>query len=414
MGKAKPFCIAKREVWEAYKRIKANHGAAGVDGQSIAEFEEDLSNNLYRLWNRLSSGSYFPPPVLRVDIPKGDGRTRPLGIPTVTDRIAQMVVRRHLEPILEPVFHNDSYGYRPGRSAHHALSVTRQRCWKYDWVLDLDVKGFFDAIDWNLLMRAVRRHTDCKWVLMYVERWLQAPVRIPDGTLASREKGTPQGAVVSPILANLFLHYTFDRWMQEHYPELPFERYADDIVCHCRSEAQARALREALEARFEACKLELHPQKTKIVYCKDANRRGKYPNQQFDFLGYTFRPRSAKNRNGELFVSFAPAVSDKAAKSLRQRIRRWRLHRRNDLALEDLAQWTQPVLAGWVRYYGRFHPSVLCGALRTLDKFLVRWVQRKYRRLRGHYLQAWDWLRRVKARQPRLFAHWISEVAVGR
>lgn len=414
MDKAKPFCIPKREVWEAYKRVKANHGAAGVDGQSIAEFEEDLSNNLYRLWNRLSSGSYFPPPVLRVDIPKGDGRTRPLGIPTVTDRIAQMVVRRHLEPILEPVFHNDSYGYRPRRSAHHALSVTRQRCWKYDWVLDLDVKGFFDTIDWNLLMRAVRRHTDCKWVLMYVERWLQAPVRMPDGTLASREKGTPQGAVVSPILANLFLHYTFDRWMQEHYPELPFERYADDIVCHCRSEAQARALREVLEARFEACKLELHPQKTKIVYCKDANRRGKYPNQQFDFLGYTFRPRSAKNRNGELFVSFAPAVSDKAAKSLRQRIRRWRLHRRNDLALEDLAQWTRPVLAGWVRYYGRFHPSVLCGALRTLDKFLVRWVQRKYRRLRNHYLQAWDWLRRVKARRPRLFAHWISEVAVGR
>jgi len=227
VDKAKPFCIPKREVWEAYKRVKANHGAAGVDGQSIAEFEEDLSNNLYRLWNRLSSGSYFPPPVLRVDIPKGDGRTRPLGIPTVTDRIAQMVVRRHLEPILEPVFHNDSYGYRPGRSAHHALSVTRQRCWKYDWVLDLDVKGFFDAIDWNLLMRAVRRHTDCKWVLMYIERWLQAPVRMPDGTLASREKGTPQGAVVSPILANLFLHYTFDRWMQEHYPGLPFERYAD-------------------------------------------------------------------------------------------------------------------------------------------------------------------------------------------
>ena len=414
MDKAKPFCIPKREVWEAYKQVKANHGAAGVDGQSIEEFEEDLGNNLYRLWNRLSSGSYFPPPVLRVDIPKGDGRTRPLGIPTVTDRIAQMVVRRHLEPILEPVFHNDSYGYRPGRSAHHALSVARQRCWKYDWVLDLDVKGFFDAIDWNLLMRAVRRHTDCKWVLMYIERWLQAPVRMPDGTLASREKGTPQGAVVSPILANLFLHYTFDRWMQEHYPELPFERYADDIVCHCRSEAQARALREVLEARFGACKLELHPQKTKIVYCKDANRRGKYPNRQFDFLGYTFRPRSAKNRNGELFVSFAPAVSDKAAKSLRQRIRRWRLHRRNDLALEDLAQWTRPALAGWVRYYGRFHPSVLCGALRTLDKFLVRWAQRKYRRLRGHYLQAWDWLRRVKARQPRLFAHWISEVAVGR
>ena len=414
MDKAKPFCIPKREVWEAYKRVKANRGAAGVDDQSIAKFEEDLRNNLYRLWNRLSSGSYFPPPVRRVDIPKDDGRTRPLGIPTVADRIAQMVVKRYLEPMLEPRFHNDSYGYRPGRSAHQALSVARQRCWQFDWVLDLDVKGFFDTIDWNLLMRAVRRHTDCKWALLYIERWLQAPVRMPDGTLVSREQGTPQGAVVSPILANLFLHYAFDRWMQEHYPEIPFERYADDIVCHCRSEAQARSLRAALEARFEACKLELHPQKTKIVYCKDANRHAQYPNQKFDFLGYTFRPRSAMNRTGELFVSFAPAVSDKAAKSLRQRIRRWRLHRRNDLALVDLAQWTRPVVAGWVRYYGRFHPSALCRALRTLDQFLVRWAQRKYRRLRGRCLRAWDWLRRVKTRQPHLFAHWISEGTVGR
>lgn len=414
MDKAKPFCIPKREVWEAYKRVKANQGAAGVDGQSIAEFERDLSNNLYRLWNRLSSGSYFPPPVRRVDIPKGDGRTRALGIPTVTDRIAQMVVRRQLEPILEPVFHNDSYGYRPRRSAHQALSVARQRCWKYDWVLDLDVKGFFDTIDWNLLMRAVQRHTDCTWVLLYIERWLKAPVRMPDGTLVSRERGTPQGAVVSPILANLFLYYTFDRWMQERYPEIPFERYADDIVCHCRSEAQARSLWAALEARFETCKLELHPRKTKIVYCKDANRHEQSPNQKFDFLGYTFRPRSAMNRNGKLFVSFAPAVSEKAATTMRQRIRRWRLHRRNDLALVDLAQWTRPMLVGWVRYYGRFHPSVLCHALRTVDQFLGRWAQRKYRRLRGRCLRAWDWLRRVKARHPTLFAHWISEVTVGR
>jgi RNA-directed DNA polymerase len=414
LDKAKPFCIPKREVWEAYKGIKANQGAAGVDGQSIEEFERDLGNNLYRLWNRLSSGSYFPPPVRRVDIPKGDGRTRPLGIPTVTDRIAQMVVRRYLEPILEPVFHSDSYGYRTGRSAHQALSVARQRCWKYDWVLDLDVKGFFDTIDWNLLMRAVRTHTDCPWVLLYIERWLKAPVCMPDGTLVSRERGTPQGSVVSPILANLFLHYTFDRWMQECYPAVPFERYADDIVCHCRSEAQTRSLWAALEVRFEACKLELHPQKTKIVYCKDANRHEQYPNQKYDFLGYTFRPRSAMNRNGKLFVSFAPAVSDKAATNLRQRIRRWRLHRRNDLALVDLAQWTRPVLAGWVRYYGRFHPSELCRALRSLDYFLVRWAQRKYKRLRGRYMRAWDWLRRVKARQPTLFAHWISEVTVGR
>jgi len=414
VDKAKPFCIAKREVWEAYKRVKANQGAAGVDGQTIEEFEEDLSNNLYRIWNRMSSGSYVPPPVRRVDIPKGEGRTRPLGIPTVSDRIAQMVVKRYLEPILEPLFHEDSYGYRPGRSAHQALSVARQRCWRYDWVLDLDIKGFFDNIDWNLLMRAVRRHTDCKWVLLYIERWLKAPVSMPDGTLMSREKGTPQGAVVSPILANLFLHYAFDRWMKEKHPDIPFERYADDVICHCRSEAQARSLHEALEARLAACKLELHPQKTKIVYCKDANRRSSYRQQRFDFLGYTFRPRRSMSRRGELFVSFAPAVSDQAAKSMRQTMRRWKLHHRCDLALEDIAQWTRPILLGWVRYYGRFQRSALRGALRTLDHFIVRWAQRKYKRLRDHALRAWDWLRRLRARQPTLFAHWVSVSVVGR
>jgi group II intron reverse transcriptase/maturase len=301
LDKAKPFCISKQEVWMAYKQVKANHGAAGVDGQSITEFDQDLSSNLYRIWNRMCSGSYFPPPVRRVNIPKDANRTRPLGIPTVSDRIAQAVVQRYLEPILEAVFHHDSFGYRPGRSAHDALSAARQRCWCYDWVLDLDIKSFFDEIDWDLLRRAVRRHTDCKWVLLYIDRWLQAPVRMPDGSLVERERGTPQGAVVSPILANLFLHYAFDRWMRLHYPEIPFERYADDVICHCRSETQAQQLRDALEQRFAACKLQLHPDKTKIVYCKDANRRGSYPQQQFDFLGYTFRPRKARNRAGKLF-----------------------------------------------------------------------------------------------------------------
>lgn len=413
MEEAKPFCISKREVLEAYKRVKTNGGAAGVDGQSIEEFEEDLRNNLYRIWNRMSSGSYFPPPVRRVDIPKGDGRQRPLGIPTVSDRIAQMVVKRYLEPILEPIFHENSYGYRTRRSAHHALSVARQRCWQRDWVLDLDIKGFFDNIDHELLMRAVRRHTDCTWVLLYIERWLKAPVSMPDGTLVSRETGTPQGAVISPLLANLFLHYAFDHWMKGNKPDIPFERYADDVICHCRSEEQALLLREALEARLAACKLELHPQKTKIVYCKDSNRRGSYPVQRFDFLGFTFRPRRSMNRNGKLFVSFAPAVSDKAAKAMRETVRRWKLHHRNDLALVDIAKRTRPVLLGWVRYYGYFHRSALRGALRTLDEFIVRWAQRKYKRLRGHTMGAWDWLRRVKARQPSLFAHWMTESQVG-
>lgn len=414
MDKTKPFGIAKRDVWEAYKQVKANHGAAGVDGQSIEQFEEDVENNLYRLWNRLSSGSYFPSPVRRVDIPKDEQSTRPLGIPTVCDRIAQMVVKRYLEPILEPRFHADSYGYRPGRSAHQALSVARQRCWRYDWLLDLDIKSFFDTIDWELLGGVLRRYTDCKWVLLYIERWLKAPMRMPDGRLVERKQGTPQGAVISPLLANVFLHEVFDGWMTRQYPGIPFERYADDIICHCGSEAQAWALREALGQRLIQWHLELHPHKTKIVYCKDANRRGSYPEHRVDFLGYTFRPRSSKNRRGEVFVSFAPAVSEQAAKAMRQRMRRWRLHHRNDLALEELAQWVHPVLAGWVRYYGQFHSSTLRRALRTLDDFLVRWAQRKYKRLRTHRRRAWQWLWRVHARQPDLFAHWALGSTVGR
>jgi group II intron reverse transcriptase/maturase len=412
MGKAKPFDIPKREVWEAYKRVKANQGAAGVDGQSIAQFEQDLSNNLYRIWNRMSSGSYMPPPVRRVDIPKGPDKTgtRPLGIPTVSDRVAQMVVQRYLEPILEPIFHQDSYGYRPGRSAHEALAVARQRCWRYDWVLDLDIKAFFDSLDWALLLRALRCHTDCKWVLLYVERWLKAPVSMPDGTLVSREKGSPQGSVISPILANLFLHYAFDRWMQEHYPGIPFERYADDAICHCQSETQAQQLQAALVDRFDRCKLELHPQKTKIVYCKDSNRRGSYPVQCFDFLGYAFCPRKAKSRSGAYFTSFAPAVSTKAATRMRQTMRRWRLHLWTAKSLGDLVAWVAPVVRGWIHYYSRFYRSALYRVLRHLDFYLMRWARRKYLRLRTHWKRAVQWLASVRRRSPALFPHWVAFV----
>jgi RNA-directed DNA polymerase len=414
VDKAKPFCISKWEVWEAYKRIKANQGAAGVDGQSVAELEEDLKDNLFKIWNRMSSGSYFPPPVRRVDIPKDNGGTRPLGIPTVADRIAQTVVKRYLEPILEEHFHPDSYGYRPKKSAIEAIGVARQRCWRYDWVLDLDIKGFFDSIDHELLLRAVRKHTDCKWVLLYIERWLKAPVQLEDGSLIHRDKGTPQGGVISPLLANLFLHYAFDTWMKRQYPQIPFERYADDGICHCLSKAEAEGLRVSIERRFTECGLELSLQKTKIVYCKDSNRREDYPDQKFDFLGYTFRPRRAKERSGKFFVSFIPAISDKAAKSLHDTMRRWQIHRRTDKSLDDLARMFNPVLRGWINYYGSFYRSALYRTFQPLNNILAQWATRKYKRLRKHKRRACLWLECIVQRQPRLFAHWqLSQVKAG-
>ena len=414
MDRAKPFDIPKREVWEAYKRVRANHGAAGVDGQSISDFEADMSNNLYKLWNRLSSGSYFPPPVRRVDIPKGDGKTRPLGIPTVADRVAQMVVKRFLEPLLEPVFHNDSYGYRPGKSALDAVGTARQRCWRYAWVLDLDIKAFFDSIETELLMRAVRKHTDCPWVLLYIERWLTASVQMADGSLIERARGTPQGGVISPLLANLFLHYAFDTWMQRHYPGIPFERYADDAICHCRSEEQAITLREALEKRFWECGLTLHPEKTKIVYCKDDDRRGSHSDCKFDFLGYTFRPRLAKRYGGRVGVSFSPAASNKALKSIRQTVRSWSLHERSDKTLDDLARMFNKHIRGWINYYGQFYPSALYPTLRHIDVILARWAGRKFKSLGRHKTRAIHWLQRIARRQTGLFAHWSLLFGRGR
>jgi RNA-directed DNA polymerase len=416
LDKAKPFCIPKRWVWEAYKRVKANRGAAGVDDQSIEEFDQDLENNLYKLWNRLSSGSYMPPPVKRVEIDKRGGGKRPLGIPTVSDRIAQGVVKGYLEPELEKHFHCDSYGYRPGKSALQAVGKARERCWRYAWVLDLDVRAFFDSVSHQLLLRAVRKHTDCCWVLLYIERWLKAPVQMADGTVQARGRGTPQGSVISPLLANLFLHYTFDRWMAKNHPSIPFERFADDLLCHCESEAQARELKELLERRFADCELELHPTKTKIVYCKDDDRRGHYPNETFDFLGYAFRPRRSKNRWGKFFVNFSPGISNAAAKAIRGRIRDWQLGCRIDRWIDDLARMFNPVIRGWLNYYGRYYKSALYPTLRYLDRCLARWAMAKYKRLRRHRRRATHWVGSVTLRDPALFAHWpmLHRAAAGR
>jgi len=405
MDEAKPFKIAKRDVWEAFKRVKANQGAAGVDGQSISEFEVNLSGNLYKLWNRMSSGSYFPPPVRRVDIPKADGGTRPLGIPTVADRIAQEVARRFLEPILEPGFHPDSYGYRPGKSAIDAVRTARQRCWRYDWVLDLDVKAFFDTIDWELMLKAVRQHTDCPWVLLYIDRWLRAPVQMEDGSVVPRTAGTPQGGVISPLLANLFLHCVFDMWMTRECPHIPFERYADDAICHCHNAEEAQVLWSALRARFRACKLVLHPEKTKIVYCKDANRRGDFPNTHFDFLGFQFRARKTM-WNGKSAHGFMPAASPTALTRISRTVRRWALHHRNDRSLTELATMYNPSIRGWITYYGHFYLTQLRPTLKRIDAYVIRWARRKFKRMVHQTKGARDWFDRLRRATPKLFAHW--------
>jgi RNA-directed DNA polymerase len=403
----RPFQISKWVVWEAYQRVKANQGAAGVDEQSVEEFERDLQGNLYKLWNRLSSGSYFPPPVKAVEIPKPGGKgVRVLGVPTVADRIAQTVVRLYLEPGVEPSFHPDSYGYRPGRSALDAVAVCRERCWRTDWVIDLDVKAFFDSVPWDLVVRAVARHTDQRWILLYVTRWLKAPLQQQDGTLVTRDRGTPQGSAISPLLANLFLHYAFDAWMAREFPAISFERYCDDAVVHCTSEQQARQVRDAIADRLAQLGLEVHPDKTRIVYCKDADRRGEHANTSFTFLGYTFRPRLAKNRWGKHFVSFLPAVSIDAVKAMSQEVRSWHLARRSDKALDDLARMFNSIVQGWINYYGRFYKSELLYFLRRLNRHLARWACRKFKRLRRRERRAMAWLAEVARRTPGLFAHW--------
>ena len=354
----------------------------------------------------MSSGSYIPPPVRTVVIPKDKGGQRVLGIPTISDRVAQMIVKIYLEPKVEPIFHPDSYGYRPGKSAIEAVGRARQRCWKYSWVLDLDIKAFFDNIDHELLMRAVRKHTESRWIRLYVERWLKAPAQQPDGTLVQRDRGTPQGGVVSPLLANLFLHYAFDGWMRRKYPGVPFERYADDIIVHCKTETEAKNLRAAIGERLGQCRLELHSEKTKIIYCKDDNRRGSYSDEKFDFLGFTFRPRLTRSRRGKYFVNFSPAISNEAAKSIQETVRGWKLHRRSDKTIMDLARMYNPIIRGWINYYGSYYKSALNRVFLQLVRSLMKWAMKKYKKLRGRLQRATHWLGRIAQREPNLFAHW--------
>ena len=411
MSKPKPkdksFAIPKQLVWEAYRQVAANKGAPGVDAQTLEEFEADLENHLFKIWNRMSSGSYFPPPVKAVEIPKPHSPgVRVLGVPTVADRVAQTTVAMFLEPLVEPRFHPDSYGYRPKKSAHDALEACRARCWKFDWVIDLDVQKFFDTVPWDLVVRAVQAVTDCPWVLLYVKRWLAAPLQRPDGTVVERDKGTSQGSAVSPVLVNLFMHYAFDTWMVREFPDCPFERYADDAVVHCKSRRQAELVLAGIAARMAEVGLRLHPDKTRIVYCKDSRRREEHEHISFTFLGFTFRPREAINRkDGEHFTGFSPAICPEALKAKGDRLRELRIHRQTTLSLDDLARWLNPIIAGWMNYYGRYYRSALYPLLRRVSLYLRRWAGKKYKRLQS-YTRFKRWWTGLLDREPGLFAHW--------
>ena len=405
MGKAKPkpFDISKSTVWQASKRVIAKGGSAGVDSQTTKMFSAKIDDNVYKLWNRMASGSYMPEPVKRVNIEKSDGRKRPLGIPTVKDRIAQMVVRLRLESKLEQIFHPDSYGYRPNKSAHQALEAVKRRCWNKPWVVDLDIKSFFDSLDHELMMKAVRHHTQEKWTLLYIERWLKAPIQMPNGDLVESNEGIPQGGVISPLLANLFMHYAFDTWMNRENPTIQFVRYADDIIISCVSKEQATFILDKVEKRMQQCGLELHPEKTKVVNCKGDRKSG--AGVSFDFLGHTFQPRMARNsKTGEYFTSFLPAISTKAAKKIRRTMKEWGLgSSKSCRSIETLTELIVPRILGWYNYYGKLYKSKTIGVLNLLHQRLIKWYRRKYKTGKSGKKRANRWLRRVYRSIPRLY-----------
>lgn len=403
--------IERSQIMEAFRRVRANKGSYGIDAISVEEVNAHKRKYLYPLWNRMASGSYFPKAVKRVMINKEDGKKkRPLGIPTVVDRVAQQVIATELESIMDKQFSANSFGYRPNKDAHQAIEQCRLNCVKYSWVIDLDIKGFFDNINHELLMKAVRHYTNKKHILMYVKRWLEAPVQLEDGTLKVNEgTGTPQGGVISPMLANIFLHVVFDKWMEKNYPESPFERYADDVVIHCRNIKEALRMLETINKRMNECKLELNKEKSKIVYCRRNQKRQppfKVRYQKFDFLGFTFKPRIIKER-GKLKLGFSPAISQKRQSRMAKEFYKLKIHRMVHLQLSDIAVLLEPKLRGWINYYGKYRMSEMHKVFRVLNMRLARWVRNKYRMFRKKpWYNSYKQLKTISKSYPNLFIHW--------
>ncbi|HLS11033.1 MAG TPA: group II intron reverse transcriptase/maturase [Flavobacteriaceae bacterium] len=407
LEKTKSLPITKEMVWEAYLQVKRKGKSAGVDDLSMAEYDLQRHRHLYKVWNRLASGSYFPPPVLQVDIPKKNGTIRQLGIPTISDRVAQTVIKNQIEERLEKIFHPQSYGYRPKRSAHQALEQVRNNCWKYDWVIDLDIKNFFDDIDHDKLQKALSKHVKEKWILRYIERWLKAPLQTSNGEIVARTNGTPQGGVISPLLANLFLHYTLDVWLVRFNPTIEFVRYADDIIIHCWTQSQAEQSLQQIKERVEDCGLKLHPDKTKIVYCRDFRRQKKYQKVKFDFLGYTFQPRTSKSKKtGRLFLGFDCAISIQSRSRIFEQIRKMNIPRMRCDSIVGIAHHLNPKLRGWIRYFGKYRGYSLSKVFYILRIKLVRWARYHYKRYRNNLTKAYKWLDTVRKQFPSLFYHW--------
>jgi len=407
-NETKSIPVSKEQVWLAYKIVKANQGSAGVDHISMEEFDAQRSKHLYKLWNRLASGSYFPPPVKEVEIPKKDGKVRKLGIPTIGDRVAQMVVKEYLEERFEKIFSPYSYGYRPDKSAHQALEKVRQNCRKTDWIIDLDIKGFFDNIDHDRLMLAVQKHVPEKWCLIYIQRWLTMPVQTKSGELIQKQgKGTPQGGVISPLLANLFLHYAMDKWLEQNHPKVEFVRYADDAILHCRTKTEAEQTLKALDERMKACGLELHPEKTKLVYCRDYRRQESFETVKFDFLGYSFQPRSTKSKQtGKLFLGFDCAISISSKKRIADKLEELEIDRLNFRSIVGVALYLEPLIRGWINYYGKFRITELNPVFLLLRQRLVWWARKRYKRYKTNMNKAYRWMDRVKKQFPNLFYQW--------